>query len=142
MSAQDELTLATALRDYFIEHASLPVKGGAFNLDTLLPEGSSMSLQVTGGQPERTYINGAKKIRQPFTILYRTPITGDNAVKSSVIGTLNSIGAWMDDSEMPYLGDWLTVSTFEQIQTATIVSQDNKFITYQAGYVLGYKTRK
>lgn len=140
--SRDEMLLATALRAYFIEHADLPVRGGAFNLDTLLPEGESMSLVVTGGQPERIYINGAKKMRQPFTIMYRTPITGDNDVKSAVIGTLNGIGAMMDENEMPYLGEWLTVSTFEQVQTATILSQDDKFITYQAGYVLGYKTRK
>lgn len=147
MSVQDEVLLAETLRMYFVEHCTfLPVKGGAFSLDTLLPNAESMSLQMNGGQTLHQWLDGSRVMLQPFTLFYRGNVADDNETKSSMLGTLNAIGAWMDSvmaKAPPFLGDWLTVNRFEQVQTANIAErgEGNTFIVYQAGYVLGYETK-
>lgn len=145
MSIQNELQLAETLRVFLIENAPLPVPGRALNLDTLLPAGRSMNLQVTGGEVVRVYIDGSKIMRTAFTLFYRAGVTDDNSLKSDMQGSLNAIGAWMEkimrDGSRPYLGDWLEVTGLQQVQRANIAAQDEKSITYQAGYVLGYRTK-
>lgn len=141
MSVEQQKLLAEALRSYFVEFAPLPVKGGAFALDALLPDKPSMSLQMGPGRALRTYIDGTAKMQQPFVIYYRAKVTDDNEVKSAMIGALNGLGDWMRDNGLPFLGAWLTVSSFEQVQLANIANQENKFITYQAGYALDYTTK-
>ncbi len=132
--------LAEALQAYLVEHAPIPVKGGAFNLDTLLPKGKSMSLQMNPGKPEHIFIDGTAVITQPFVIRYRDEKKDDNDIKSEMMRSLNAIGDWMHGNRQPYLGDWLKVSALEQVQSANIAALDDKTITYQAGYVLGYET--
>lgn len=145
MSTQDEV--AEPLRLYLIEHCPyLPVRGGAFFVDDLLPNAESMNLQMNAGQTLKQWVDDSRIMLRPFTLLYRGEITDDNETKSAMIGALDAIGAWMDAimaKEPPYLGDWLTVNRFEQVQTANITErgEGNTFIVYQAGYVLGYETK-
>lgn len=143
MSVEQQKLLAEALRSYFVEFAPLPVKGGAFALDALLPDKPSMSLQITGGPKPKTYIDGSQSSKREkfFTIFYRAKVTDDNDAKSAMMGALDGLGQWMNETPLPYLGDWLTVTRFEQIQLSNIANQENKFITYQAGFALGYTTK-
>lgn len=81
-------------------------------------------------------------MRQPFTIFYRREATASqNGIRSAMIGVLNAIGEWMEEQDKPYLGDWLSVDEFEQVQLASIAEQADRFATYQAGYILGYTTK-
>lgn len=132
--------LAATLLAYLREHAPLPVKAGRLNLDTLDAQNESMSLQVSGGQALRTWLDGTKIMEQPFVLFYRAPLTDNNDKKSTMLDALDGIGAWMDEIPLPYLGDWLDVTKFEQVQLANINNQEGKQITYQAGFVLGYET--
>jgi hypothetical protein len=149
MSTQDLLNLAEPLRKYLVEHlppALLPVKPGQFSVDGLLENGASMSLQINGGEVERTYLDGTRKMRLNFTIFYRNPNGAkNNAVKSNMMAILNGWGEWMQGlREMPYLGDWLNVSSLEQVQLANIAQADTptmQNITYQAVFTLGYSTK-
>lgn len=142
--------VALALLDYFREFAGLTVPAGRFSLDGLLPEGESMSLQITGGQTIRRYIDGSRKEAMNFTIFYRGEVAQDDAAKSAMLGILNGIGAWLEEEKAgdnwpPYLGERFEVSALEQIQTANIAGQSDaptlRTITYQAGFVLGYSTK-
>lgn len=155
MTMQDHLLLGEALRSYFVEHLPaelLPVPGGHFSLDGLLDDGDSMSLQIVGGEVRKSYINGSRLMDMQFSIFYRSDSAiNDNDAKSAMMGVLNGIGAWMAgvmEDEAPYLGDWLTVNRFEQIMLANIADSGNQnnqginYITYQAGYALGYKTKR
>lgn len=141
MGAREQELLAEALRSYIVERAPLPVRGGAFSLDALLPDQDSMSLQMGLGRPLRRYIDGTAKMEQPFSIFYRAGVTGGNDCKSAMMGVLNGIGGWMRENGPPYLGDWLDVSVFEQAQLAAVADREDRFITYMAGYRLGYTTK-
>jgi hypothetical protein len=146
MSFQEHKDFAEALRSYFVEHLPadlLPVKGGSFSLDGLSDNNSapSMSLQITGSQTLRTYIDGTRIEDLHFTLLYRAPIDRNNAAKSAMLGTLNGIGTWLDGQEPPYLGEDFRISKLEQRQAANVVTQTANSITYQAGFVLGYETQ-
>ena len=141
MSVGDQIALAEMLRRFLLEFASLPVKPGQFNLDGLMAAGKSMSLQITGGQVLKTYIDGTKRIRLPFTLFYRSTDNVSNDYKSSMIGSLNAIGDWLDSlTEPPFFGDSFKVIRLEQVQTANIIEQLDNIVTYQAGFALDYET--
>ena len=154
MNITEQLQFAEVLRSYLVEHLPpelLPVSGGRLSLDGLLPDGDSMSLQVTGGKTQHAWIDGSRVMELFFTIFYRsTSAVDDNDAKSAMQGVLNGIGTWMDEvmksGEPPYFGEDVTVTRLELVQAANIAdtnganNQGLQFITYQAGYALGYET--
>ena len=141
MNLSEHKQLAELLRQYFLEFAELPVQPGSFSLDGLLPQGPSMSLQITGGQTVDTYISGRRNELLAFTIFYRGDVVNDNDAKSAMIGILNGIGEWLESQELPYFGASFKVTDLKQVQTANLVDQSEQHITYQAGFTLGYTTK-
>lgn len=144
MSRDIEKELPELLRKYFVEHADLPVAGGAFNLSDLLPDGESMALILPSGGTERTWIDGSRMKEQMLLIRYRSPLVNDNDIKSEMMGELNGIGIWMDEvmaSGPPFFGESITTNRFELTARASPFERTEKSITYQAGYVLGYETK-
>ncbi len=100
-----DLGLAETLRAFLAESAPLPVPGGSFNLDMLLPRGKSMSLQMNPGTALHTFIDGTRVMAQPFTLRYRDEKQDDNDIKSEMMRSLNAIGDWMHENRQPFLGD-------------------------------------
>lgn len=144
MSIENQKSLAELLRTYLVEHLPtelLPVMGGVFALDGLLDNQKSMSLQITGGQTIKRYLDGSRIEEMNFTIYYRDANVNDNELKSAMLGTLNGIGSWLDKTALPYLGDSFQITKLEQIQAANVIEQTPQQITYQAGFVLGYETK-
>ena len=139
MVTSERKLLAERLRVWLLEFADLPVKGGAFSLDGLNPEGRSMSLQMNAGQEVKAYLDGSRLMLQPFTIFYRAGSTENNPDKSAMIGVLNALGDWMEEADPPYLGPEFKVSKVSQVQLANISDQADRSIAYMATYALEYE---
>lgn len=140
MSAAEQKNLTEKLRQYLLTCPYLPVKGGGLNLDALDAKGQSLSLQMEGGQAIKTYVDGSRVMRQPFSLNYRNAATKGNVEKSDMIGTLNAIGEWMLTTPLPDLGRGLRPNRIEQVILGQIIEQDNTIVGYGAQYVLEYET--
>ena len=141
MSLSDLKTLAENLRNYLLQYPDLSVKAKNFHLDGLLSEGESMSLQITGGQIIKQYIDGSKIVLMPFVIFYRGTINDSNDRKSAMMGELNGIGTWLSSQSLPNLGSSFEIRRLSQTQLANIANQTEKDITYQAVFALEYITK-
>lgn len=129
---------------YFISTCpDLPIKGGSISLDKLKAEGRSMSVTFLPGQVIHAYTNGRKTIRQPFSVSYRAATTDDDEVRSAMIGTINSIGLWLDsiDRRTLDLGQGINVTKLEQAVWASIMEQSEGNLGYMGDFVLEYNQR-
>lgn len=136
------MLMAEALRAFLADSPALPVKAGALSIDLLNAEGASMALQLNPGRAVKTYLDGSRVMRQPFTLIYRSGATEDNAARARMIESLNKIGRWMEDSAgLPDLGGKFKATLLEQVNLANIFTQDEKELGYAATYVLEYETR-
>ena len=142
MRAGEQLLMAEALRGFLAGSPVLPVKGWALGIDSLDADGPSMAMQLNSGRAVKTYLDGSRVMRQPFTLIYRAGTTEDNASRARMIESLNSIGQWMEVSAgLPDLGNRFKATLIEQVDLANIFTQDEKELGYAATYVLEYETR-
>lgn len=140
MSFAEQRDLAEKLRLHILSFPQMPVKGGAFYLDAVFSGiGKSMSLQINPGQTLEQYLDGSRVMRQPFSIYYSSSATEMNENKSAMMGTLNSIGIWMEKEALPDLGPGIKPLKMEQEVSASIYQQDNATVGYMAQYILEYE---
>lgn len=148
MSYQAEKELAATLATYFttsLPTELLPVAPEDFRVDQLAADRPSMSLNITGGDTLRRYIDGSRLRELEFSIVYRAFNLDGNAAKSAMLGTLNGIGVWLDSTPLPDLGAGIKARRLEQTSTAGRLEQDPNETpapaansTYSAGFVLEY----
>jgi hypothetical protein len=135
----DQLELAEQLRNYLLTYPDLPVKKGELLLDGLNEEGDSICLQLNPGAVIKTYLDGGRIMRQPFTLFYRSTTTDNNLNKAQMIQFLNDVGSWMDKNNPPNLSPSYKTIKIEQATLATIYIRDQVEIGYQASYLLDYE---
>jgi hypothetical protein len=133
------LGVAEALKNYVAGYPSLPVKPGMVSLDGLQPTGICLSVQINPGQIVKTFLDGTRVWRQPFTLFYRSPSTASDGDKSKMIGFLNDIGEWMKKNKPSDLCGQ-QVSEIAQVGLANVINHDKADICYSATYMFEYES--
>jgi hypothetical protein len=140
MSVIDQNQLAEAIRLHFLSCPFFPVKPKDFGIDTFSEEGETITLHMEVGKVIKTYVDGTRIVYQPVSLFYRTSNTSRNEERSSMLGALNKIGDWLLEGPPLNLKPKFLVRSFAQASMASLYSQENTVLGYQATYSLEYET--
>ena len=138
--AEGVKSLPEVLRELVVRYPKLPVKSGDVALDALDPKGgASICVQINQGQVVKSFIDGSRLWRQPFTVVYRAKSTRSDADKVAMIGFLNGLGDWLSSlgpADLPPA----TVGGIDQLELASVFELDNVAVGYSATYGIEYET--